>query len=64
MRRYVVEPDRSVFRIVDRGWVGPDCPKGVYPKSAVHLRFKTRERAQMVCDLLNAEWAEFTRNPE
>ncbi len=61
--RFTVEKHGKVFLIEDHGWEGPDCPKDTYPRMAIELKFRTRYRAESICQMLNSEWREFEIAP-
>lgn len=58
--RFAVEPHGDVWFVRDQQW---EQLKQTSERAAV-LYFRTKGRAQMVCDLLNQEWAAFLRNPQ
>lgn len=59
MDRFSVKNKNNIYYISDN-------LSKVYhmPDMAVSIYFKSLQRAQVICDIMNAEWQEFENNPE
>lgn len=57
--RFFVVSHKAVFRIADSQWEQLRQTSD----NVISLFFRTKQRAEEVCALLNSEWREFLRNP-